>query len=100
MNDTLNRRKFLGGTAGAIATSGAVLELPGEADHAFSLGRTASALHDAIGRYSDQNAPMGGGPSWPTLEQSSLIWAMENLRDCSVDRIQELLKPFFEGGAS
>ncbi len=94
----VTRRSFIGGTAGTIAASGAALALPWETDHVFSLEQTASALHGAIGRYADKNLPFfdhdcsSGG-------KTGLSYSMECLRDCSVEHIQELLKPLFEGGA-
>ena len=47
------RRGFLTETAAAIATD-AALQL--EPDKSSSLEETASALHDAVARFSDQNA--------------------------------------------
>ena len=97
----VNRRNFLGGTAGAI--SGAVL-LP--ADNAStglnqspSLEQAAHALHETVGRYSDQHAPCLAVQASPVTDHG-LMYAMETLRSCSVDEIQHLLKPLFEGGAS
>ena len=97
----VTRRGFLSGTAGVIATSGAALPLSGEADHASSLEEMANALHDAVGRYCDQNTSFN-------LEACSLdrwhplMYSMERLRDRSVDEIQHLLRPLYEnieGGA-
>ena len=100
----VSRRRFLGGTAGAIAATGAIL-LPQQtiaSDKPISLVQMARALHEAVARYSDQNAPFhfeGQRPSPHTLRTSSLDFALENLRTSSVDDIQCLLKPLF-GGAS
>ncbi len=97
----LNRRNFLGGTAGAI--SGAVL-LPADnvstgLHQSLSLEQAAHALHETVGRFSDRNIPFFSESS-KSFPDSSIKWAMENLRYCSVDEIQHLLKPLFEGGAS
>jgi len=90
------RRSFLSGIAGAIAT-GAALHL--EPDKSSSLKEMASALHDAIGRYSDQNAPFHFENLTLDAGEHALEFAMECLRDCSVDEIQHVLKPLY-GGAS
>ena len=100
--ENVTRRKFLGGTTGAIAATGAALQLPAShalegPDKSHSLKKTARALHDAIGRYSDQNASFHFGPC-PLDDKHPLIYSMERLRDCSVDQIQELLRPLYESG--
>ena len=95
---SVTRRGFLSGTAGAIATSGAALALPEDADHASSLRQTALVLHDAIGRYSNQNARFFAKDSVSLGSETSLRYSMECLRDCSVDEIQQLLKPLYESG--
>ncbi len=100
------RRGFLSGTVGVIAssaTTATTLQLPAEhtlegLDKSHSLRKTASALHDVIGRYSDQNAsfhfPASSG-------KSAIMFAMECLRTCSVDEIQHVLRPLYQkaGGA-
>ena len=97
----VTRRNFLCGTAGVIAT-GAAVPMPQEAveglDKSISLEQMAHALHEAVGRYSDQNASYHFGPC-PLDNKHPLIYSMERLRDCSVDEIQHLLKPLY-GGAS
>ncbi len=97
LTGNVTRRNFLSGTAGAI--SGAAL-LP--TDHAveglnksISLEQMAHALHEAVGRYSDQNTSYHFGPC-PLDDKHPLIYSMERLRDCSVDDIQHLLKPLYE----
>ena len=98
----VSRRRFLNGTAGAIATTAAVL-LPQQtmgSDKPMSLEQMSRALHEAVGRHSDRNAEFHfEQSSVPSLRSSSLDFAMENLRHSSVDEIQCLLKPLF-GGAS
>ena len=95
------RRGFLSGTAGAIAASGAALLPSGEVQARMpELEQMAQALHKAVGRYADKYAPMSDIPAGPYIRRNPLDFAMENLRDCSVDQIQDLLKPLFEGGAS
>ena len=101
MTDILSRRNFLRSTAGAI--SGAAL-LPTDTtatdlNEPLSLEQAAHALHQTVGRFSDLNAPFFDADRSPFPEQA-LEWAMENLRYCSADEIQHLLKPLFEGGAS
>ena len=93
----VTRRGVLSGAVGIIATSGAVLALPGEADHAFSLRQMASALHDAVGRYSAQNARRFVQPYLSSKDGVALMFSMECMRDCSVDEIQHFLKPLYEG---
>ena len=93
----VSRRRFLGGTAGAIATTGAIL-LPQQtidSDKPLSLEQMARALHDAVGRHSKLRAPFE--PDRPLKNKkrtgsSALDFAMEMLRDCSVDEIQCVLK--------
>ncbi len=93
----LSRRNFLSGTAGAIATSGAVLLSNGEAQaDTLEMEQMAHALHEAVGRYSDRNAPFFSEPHLPPSDPS-LNFVMENLRYWSVDEIHHLLKPLFEG---
>ena len=97
--EIVNRRRFLSGTAGAIATGTALHLAP---DKSSSLKEMASVLHDAVGRYSDQNAPFHFG-ACPLDDRHPLMYAMERLRDCSADEIQYLLRPLYEnieGGAS
>ena len=96
--ENVTRRNFLSGTAGALAASGAALVSPVEAKPA-ELEQMARALHQTVGRYSDQNAPFFSQPPLPPCNPS-LDFAMENLRYWSVDEIQHLLKPLFEGGTS
>jgi len=102
MNDIRSRRNFLRGTAGAI--SGAAL-LPTDAaatglNEPLSLEQAARALHETIGRHSAQNAQFFPESHYLPVEDITLKYAMEGLRFCSVDKIQHLLKPLFEGGAS
>ncbi len=96
----VSRRRFLGGTAGVIAATGATL-LPQQtiaSDEPVSLEDMSRALHEAVGRYSDQNAPFHFEKLTPnTLRSTSLDFAMERLRHSSVDEIQCLLKPLFGG---
>ena len=84
LTGNVTRRGFLSGTAGVIAT-GAAIPIPQEAvdglNKSISLEQTASALHDAIGRYSDQNASYHFGPC-PLDDKHPLIYSMERLRDC------------------
>ncbi len=87
------RRSFLSGTAAAIAT-GAALQLA--SDKSSSIEEMASALHDAIGQFTDENLPSHvqvceGG--------RSLKLEVEPLRDCSVDQILEQLRPLYEGAS-
>ena len=96
---SVTRRGFLSGTAGAI--SGAVLLPNGEVQAEISeLEQMAHALHEAVGRYSDQNTPFFAVQLCSGQMDHSLKFAMENLRDCSVDEIQALLRPLYQGGAN
>ena len=88
------RRSFLSGAAGAIATGAALQLAP---DKSSSLKEMAGALHDAIGQFTDENLP---SHVQVCADGSSLNLEIEPLRDCSVDEIQEQLRPLFEGGAS
>ncbi len=101
LTGNVTRRGFLSGTAGVIAT-GAAVPMPQEAveglNKSMSLEQMAHALHEAVGRYSDQNASFHFGPC-PLDDKHPLIYSMGRLRDCSVDDIQHLLKPLY-GGAS
>ena len=95
---SVTRRRFLNGTAGAI--SGAVLLPHVEVQAEISeLEQMAHALHEAVGRYSDQNAPTHV-KAYSPLTGHSLMFAMDCLRDCSVDEIQDLLMPLYQGGVS
>ncbi len=91
------RRSFLSGAAGVIAT-GAALQL--EPDRSSSLTEMASALHDAIGQFTDENLP---SHVQVCADGRSLALEIEPLRDSSVDEIQHLLRPLYEnlqtGGA-
>ena len=103
MTNEVTRRGFLSGTAGAIATSGAAI-LPADdaikgLNQSLSLEQAAHALHETVGRYSDRNAPFFTEARLPP-KNPSLDFVMENLRYWSVDEIQHLLKPLFDGGAS
>ncbi len=92
----LSRRNFLSGTAGAIATSGATLlpqaKMP-------KIEQMAQALHNAVGRYSDEGGPSHVEVCSP-VEDRSITFEMEILRPCSVHEIQQLLMPLYQGGAS
>lgn len=94
---SVTRRGFLSGTAGVI--SGAALLPNGEVAAMSELEQMAQALHQAVGRYSDTNAPTQVRAYSP-LTGRSLMFAMDCLRDCSVDEIQDLLLPLYQGGAS
>ena len=98
----VSRRRFLNGTAGAIATTGAIL-LPEQAiasDQPLSLEQMARALHETVGRYSGQHAPFFPQEEYPRMNPGRpLGFAMEVLRHRSVDEIQCALKPLI-GGAS
>ncbi|MCH7752632.1 MAG: hypothetical protein IH898_10820 [Planctomycetes bacterium] len=98
----VSRRRFLSGTAGAIATTGATL-LPEQtiaSDQPLSLEQMAHALHEIVGRYSDlHDAPNIEMPG-PRLRSAMFVnGTMEMLRYSSVEEIQRLLKPLL-GGAS
>ena len=94
VTDIRTRRNFLSVAAGAIATGAAVL--PQSEAKIPELEQMAQALHDAVGRYSDE-----GGPSHVEVcsEDRSITLEMEILRPCSAHQIQDLLAPLFEGGA-
>ena len=97
----VSRRRFLNGTAGAIATTAAVL-LPQQtivADEPMSLEEVARALHEATGRWADQNTPFDFNRRPVSLRSTAFDFVMEQLRYSSADEIQCLLKPLF-GGAS
>ena len=98
----VSRRRFLSGTAGAIAATGATL-LPQQtigADKPMSLEEMARALHEAVGRHSDRNDEFFFETyASDGCRSASFGYAMENLRHSSVDEIQNLLRPLF-GGAS
>ena len=82
LTGNVTRRNFLSGTAGAIAT-GAAVSMPQEAvadlNEPISLEQMAHALHEAVGRYSDRNAPFFTEERLPP-RNPSLDYAMENLR--------------------
>lgn len=84
----LNRRNFL---AGSIAA----LPLLPQSDQ--SLGEMASALHDAIAQFPDENVPTH---VQVCADGHSLNLDVDNLRSCSVEEIQDLLRPLYQGGAS
>ncbi len=91
------RRSFLSGTAAAIATGAALQLAP---DKSSSLEEMASALHDVIGQFTDENLP---SHVQVCADGRSLELEIEPLRDCSVDEILEQLRPLYEnlqGGAS
>ncbi len=91
------RRSFLSGTAAAIATGAAFQLAP---DKSSSLKEMASALHDAIGQFTDEHLP---SHVQVCADGRSMKLEIEPLRDCSVDEILEQLGPLFEnlqaGGA-
>ncbi len=92
-----NRRSFLSGAAGAIATGAALQVAP---DKSSSLEEIASGLHDAVGQFSDTNVP---SHVQVCADGRSLKLEVEPLLDCSVDEILEQLRPLYEnlqGGAS
>ena len=90
-----NRRGFLTGAAAALAT-GAALQI--EPDKSSSLKEMASALHDTIGQFTDENLP---SHVQVCADGRSLKLKIEPLQDCSVDEILEQLRPLYEsGGAS
>ncbi len=88
------RRSFLTAAVGAIATGAALHLAP---DKSSSLEEMASALHDAIGRFTGENLP---SHVQVCADGRSLNLEVEPLRYCSVDQILEQLRPLFEGGAS
>ncbi len=92
--ENVSRRNFLSGTAGAI--SGAVLlpqaKMP-------KIEQMAQALHNAVGRYSDEGGPTHVEVCSP-LEARSITFEMEILRPCSVHEIQDLLTPLYQGSTS
>ena len=89
-----NRRGFLTGAAGAIATGAALQSAPDKS----SLHEMASELHGVIGQFSDENLP---SHVQVCADGRSLNLEVEPLLDCSVDEILEQLKPLYEsGGAS
>ena len=100
----VSRRRFLNGTAGAIATTGAIL-LPQQTlatDEPLTLEQMAHALHETVGRYSDRNAEFQFDPPLGKPDPNSYLsldFLLERLRHCSVDEIQCILKPLI-GGAS
>ena len=98
----VSRRRFLSGTAGAIATTGAILlpEQTIDSKEPISLEQMARALHEAVGRHSKLRAPFETDSSPEDKKRtgsSALDFAMEMLRDCSVDEIQCALKPLVVG---
>ena len=96
---SVSRRRFLSGTAGAIATTGAVL-LPQQAiaEEPLTLEQMAHALHEAVGRHSIRKAPFDfEGDVSTQSRMGALGYAMENLRNSSIDEIQCILKPLFGG---
>ncbi len=88
------RRSFISGAAAAIAT-GAALQLA--ADKSSSLKEMASELHNAIGQFTDDNFPTH---VQVCADGRSMKLEIEPLQGCSVEQIQDLLKPMFEGGTS
>ena len=96
ITDIRTRRNFLSGAAGAIVTGAAVL--PQSQVKLPELEQMAQALHDAVGRYSDEGGPTHVEVCSP-LDDRSIMFEMEILRPCSVHEIQDLLMPLF-GGAS
>ena len=93
----MNQRRHRGiyggresGAVGAIAT-GAALQLA--ADKSSSLKEMASALHDVIDQFTDENLP---SHVQVCADGRSMKLEIEPLRDCSVDEILEQLRPLFE----
>ena len=87
------RRGFLTGAAAAIAT-GAALHL--EPVKSSSFKEMASALHDVIGQFTDENLP---SHVQVCADGRSMKLEIEPLRDCSVDEILEQLRPLYEGAS-
>jgi len=87
------RRSFLSGAAGVIATGAAFQLAP---DKSSSLKEMASALHDVIGQFTDENQP---SHVQVCADGRSLNLEMEGLRGRSVEEILEQLKPMFEGAS-
>ncbi len=88
------RRGFLSGATAAIVTGAAFQLSP---DKSSSLKEMASDLHDAIGQFTDDNLP---SHVQVCADGRSLQLEIEPLQGCSVEQIQDLLKPMFEGGTS
>ncbi len=91
------RRGFLGRAGNVLAASAAtVVPLQLAKAESSNKAEMASALHDAIGQFTDENLPSHvqvceGG--------RSLELEIEPLRDCSVDEIQEQLRTLYEGAS-
>ena len=97
----VSRRRFLGGTAGAIATTGAI-RLPQQtidSDEPMPLEEVARALHETIGRWADQNTPYDFDRPPVSLRSTAFDFVMEQLRYSSADEIESMLKPLFGGAA-
>ena len=84
------RRSFLSGAAGVIATGAALRLAP---DKSSSLTEMASALHDAIGQFTDANLP---SHVQVCADGRSMKLEVELLRDCSVDEIRKQLMALYE----
>ncbi len=96
--NSVTRRSFLGGTAGIITAASGVTIINSQITSKpldRSRRQMARALHDAVGQYSDECGPTHV-QAWSG--DRSLMLEVENLRTCSVDDIQDLLKPLFENG--
>ncbi len=85
-----NRRGFLTGAAGVIATGAALRLAP---DKSSSLKEMASDLHDAIGQFTDENLP---SDVQVRADGRSMKLEIEPLRDCSVDEIRKQLMALYE----
>ncbi len=94
----VSRRRFLSGTAGAIATTGVALLPQQTSAKPISLEQTSQALHEIVVRYSEQNAPIVLGRV-PSVVSTTLGFTLENMRYCSVAEIQQLLKPLLRGAS-
>jgi len=99
---SVTRRRFVSGAAGTVAIAGAAL-LPiqaGSSAEPLSTEEIANALHEAVGRYSERKTPVSfDKPLTEDTRSCSVAFAMECLRDCTVEEIQALLKPFVGGAA-
>ncbi len=98
---SVTRRGFLGKAGNVLAASAApVVPLQLVKAEPSKRAEMASALHDAIGQFTDENLP---SHVQVCADGRSLELEIEPLRDCSVDVILEQLRPLYEnlqaGGA-
>ncbi len=93
---SVTRRGFLGKAGNVLAASTAVV-LPIHLTRRSKREEMAKALHEAVGQFNEDTCP---SHVQVCNDGQSISLAMDLLLDNSVEGIENLLLPLFEGGES